>query len=83
MFGTGKNSAEGESFAKLVRGDADAIQRLLNQLWEEGKITPITNEIISLPHVSFYAKASLQPSSVSPEQTSQPCPHGKWLMSHS
>ena len=49
MFGTGKNSAEGESFAKLVRGDSDAIQRLLNQLWEEGKITPITNEIISLP----------------------------------
>lgn len=49
VFGTGKNSAEGESFAKLVRGDADAIQRLLNQLWEEGKITPITNEIISLP----------------------------------
>ncbi|MFQ8879157.1 MAG: hypothetical protein ACLR7N_12005 [Roseburia hominis] len=38
-----------ELFAKLVRGDADAIQRLLNQLWEEGKITPITNEIISLP----------------------------------
>lgn len=49
VFGTGKNSAASEAFAKLVRGDADAIQRLLNQLWEEGKITPITNEIISLP----------------------------------
>ena len=36
----------------------------------------------SISSVSFYAKASLQPSSVSPEQTSQPCPHGKWLMSH-
>lgn len=48
-FGTGKNSEESENFAELVRGDADVIQRLLNQLWKEGKIIPITNEIISLP----------------------------------
>lgn len=37
-----------EPFAELVRRDADVIQKLLNQLWKEGKITPITNEILSL-----------------------------------
>lgn len=49
VFGTGKNSAEGESFAKLVRGDAEPIQRLLNQFMGRRKNNTVTKRLSVLP----------------------------------
>lgn len=48
VFGKGRTGGESVDFADLVRPETDAVQKLLDEIWKERKITPLTNKIISL-----------------------------------
>lgn len=48
VFGKGRTGGGSVDFADLVRPKTDAIQKLLDEIWKEEKITPLTNKIISL-----------------------------------